>query len=150
MTCADCSHPGNKHDWETKVCTERNCMCTRYVDANGFDSIYNDMKPYLANLNEVSSKEMVLMQNVKYLRNCNNMEFVLMYMMLVDGMENKQVLEIVKQLWKYKGKLTDFETIRRCKQKLVNNFPDLYGPFEAKLIEEKQYKQSALEEWVTS
>ena len=148
--CQTCGHIGEAHNWSDGVCKEAGCYCMKFVEANGFDSIYNSMKPYLSSMTEVTDKIMYLLQNVKYLRNVSNKDFVLMYWMLVDGMEDRQVLELVKQLSKYKDKLTDSESIRRSRQKLVHDFPDLFGSFDPRFIDEKSYKMAAIEEWCTT
>ena len=150
MTCKTCGDSGEMHDFSTGVCRKKGCYCMQYVEAIGFDSILTQIKIGLDKLDEITDKEKFLLENLSFLRNTTNQEFVFYYWLLVDGMNDRNVLEIMKQLFRFKDKLTEPESIRRCKQKLVNRYPESFGPFDINLIKQKESRQSVFEEWVVS
>jgi len=148
MTCT-CGHSGELHDFETQVCKSHNCYCMKFNEAINFNSVITAIQKYLTNITEVSDSVKILLDNVKFLRNEDNKDFVLWYWLLVDGSKDKNVLHIVKELMKHKNKLADSETIRRVKQKLAETMPERYGALDPKLLQEKETKQLAIMEFIT-
>jgi hypothetical protein len=136
--CLKCNHIEDKHAaTEPRVCLDLDCSCDGF-DADVYRTDYQDL---LDKLQETRDKVKWLLENLKFLRNFGNKYFVLSYWKYVDG-----VTVINEASW---GKLTDPESIRRAKQLLVADNPDKYGPFEPNIVEQKQLRQLAFEEFCT-
>ncbi len=127
MVCI-CGH--DDHAWsEPTVCTDLFCKCEKYVEATPENPVDPAWQNYVNEMNTVKGKIVWLLQNVKFLRNYPNKLFV-------DWFRTK-VYD------------ADPETIRRTKQKLVEDLPGLYAPFEAPELDmQKQLKQVGIEEWI--
>lgn len=136
MVCI-CGHE-NHADTEPTVCSDIFCKCEKYVEATEENQVRHDWDKYVQSFNAVKEQMIWLLDNLKFLRN----------------MKNKDLQKFYREKIKYvtkKGKRfePDSETIRRVKQKLVEDYPERFGPFEAKFQIEKNLKQIAIEEWIT-
>lgn len=131
MTCRNCSHI---HITDTEkdpmnVCTDTACTCFNYENATEYNPVVQEWDKYTKEFETCKEQLIWIMDNLKYTRNLKNKTFV-------DFVRSK-----VKDY--------DPETIRRTKQKLVELYPERFGPFNADQFEqEKQFKQLAIEEWV--
>lgn len=128
MVCI-CGH--DDHAWsEPTVCSDLYCKCEKYVEATPENPVDPKWEQYVLEMNSVKGKVQWLLDNIKFLRNYPNKLFV-------DWFRTK-VYD------------ADPETVRRTKQKLVEDAPGRYGPFEASELEmQKQLKQVGIEEWLT-
>ena len=142
LTCK-CSH--EKHDWETGVCLASGCWCMKYEEAVGDNSVFQAHQKYLEQMEKAEDKVRYMLSNIKFLRNKPNKDFVFAYWVFCDGL-------IWNKLLTQEGarRLTDPETIRRAKQKLVEKNPEAYGPNNEEYIEEKNAKQFGIMEYVIS
>lgn len=138
--CNNCTHP--HATTEPQVCTWLNCNC----DENSFQP-YIEKKSFQY-YTSVIAKHNAIHKTIKYLlteipefRNYSNKDFIFTFWHYNNGFCPGMKLEIPM----YK-ELVDPETIRRCKQKVVEENPEL----EADKIQSfKNTKQKAIEEWVT-
>ncbi len=137
MTCT-CGH--DDHSWEEPtVCKNINCKCIKYVQATETNIVLSKHVVYLQHFESVRNQIMWILDNIKYLRNSKNKDFVDFYFEYVKvytpkGTEPRQ---------------PDYETVRRAKQLLVAQMPDRFGPYDTNVIIEKDHKQIAMEEFVT-
>jgi len=141
MVCR-CGH--SDHAWdEPRVCKTPSCRCINYEEAIGDNSVMHNHLKYLDEMEKTEDKVRYLLTNIKFLRNFPNKEFVFAYWAFCDGFKWNRILtkEGVRNL-------TDPESIRRSKQKLVEKNPDLYGPNNEIYIEEKYDKQTGIIEYV--
>ena len=96
-------------------------------------------------MEKAEDKVRYLLSNIKFLRNKPNKDFVFAYWVFCDGLIwNKPMTQEGAR------RLTDPETIRRAKQKLVEKNPEAYGPNNEEYIEEKNAKQFGIMEYVIS
>jgi hypothetical protein len=140
LTCI-CGH--DKHDWETHVCLDSSCFCIEFRLALGDGSIILDHVKYIRQIEKVSEKVKYILTNIKYSRNFPHKQFVFFYWRMADTLIlNKSVM--TESLM---NSLEDPENITRSRQKLARDFPELYGPFDLTLIEERELKQTAMTMW---
>ena len=140
MVCK-CGH--QNHDWETGVCMFKGFMCIKFDEAIGDDSVFHNHLKYLDQMEKTEDKVRYLLTNIKFLRNFPNKDFVFAYWVFCDGLKWNRIItkEAVRNL-------TDPESIRRVKQKLVEKNHDLYGPNNEIYIDEKISKQLGIMEYV--
>jgi len=80
-------------------------------------------------MNDIRNNIKYILDNFPFTRNFDNLSFYKFYEPII----NKTVkLEDCK---------TDPESVRRCKQLLVEKYPDRYGPTDPALIQKKMAKQ---------
>lgn len=129
MPCT-CGH--NDHAYtEPTVCKDLDCNCEQYIEATPDNPVDPQWKIYVDEMNTTVSKVKWLLQNIKFLRNYPNKLFV--------------------DWFRTKVYNADPETVRRSKQKLVEEFPEKYGPFDAPELEmQKQLKQLGIQEWLVN
>lgn len=127
MTCI-CGH--DKHAFtEPQVCCDINCKCEKFIEATPQNPVPAKWELTVKQMKTTKHKIAWLLENIKFLRNYPNKLFV-------DWFRDKV----------YDG---DPETIRRAKQKLVQDNYSKYGPIDAPLLEaQKQLKQIGIEEWI--
>ena len=129
MVCV-CGHDKHAFD-EPTVCCDLSCTCEHYLEATPANPVDPKWETYVKEMNTIKGKVSWILDNVKFLRNYPNKLFV-------DWFRSK-VYD------------ADPETVRRTKQKLVETWPDAYGPFIGSEIEmQKQLKQIGIEEWLVS
>ena len=146
MVCK-CGHSGNDHLFSegTEVCKIQGCWCMCFNEAIGDNSVFQAHQKYLEQMEKAEDKVRYLLSNIKFLRNKPNKDFVFAYWVFCDGLIwNKSMTQEVAR------RLTDPETIRRAKQKLVEKNPEAYGPNNEEYIEEKNAKQFGIMEYVIS
>ena len=132
MTC-QCGH--ENHAWtEPTVCRNLDCNCTEYREATVQHPIKFGWEKYVRAMDNMEMRLQWILDNLKMTRNYTNNEFIDFFIKTVKT--NKD------------GRTPAYETIRRCRQKLVEANPDRYGPFDPTLIEERKYKQVGIESWV--
>ena len=137
MVCV-CGHEKHAFDDPT-VCSDLYCNCIKFIEATPDNQVRQDWDKYVQSFNAVKKQMIWVLDNFKFLRN----------------MENKKLQKFYREkitfVTKKNGKRfePDSETIRRVKQKLVEDNYERFGPFEAKFQNEKSLKQVAIEEWLT-
>ena len=150
----DCKHGEGYHtgDWP-RVCKIHDCKCLNFTPDSFLPPSFFK---YLNELPQGKKKVRYLLDNIQYLRNENNEFFVLDYLIFTVGMQDRIILNIlralrsrIRYLQSRKIHVPDWESIRRAKQLLVAENPEKYGPFDPKVIAEKELKQSAIEEFLT-
>ncbi len=125
-----CGHQAHAWD-EPTVCCDPYCKCEKFIEATPENPVPANWIDYVNEFNYIKEKLVWLLENVKFLRNYPNKLFV--------------------DWFRAKVQDADPETIRRTKQKLVQENYAKYGPFEAPELEmQKQLKQVGIEEWVVS
>lgn len=134
MACQNCGHDHNPPSF--LFCNDRWCTCSNYT-SDGMEVV---AKISATICNFSTNKEIVeyMLKDVSDFRNLSNRDFVFTFWHYVHG------YSIPPRMRK---ELTDPETIRRVKQKLVEENP-AYAPTEEITIE-KIYKKWGVEEWVT-
>ena len=136
MTCI-CNH--DKHAYtDPTVCSNLYCNCTKFVEATEENQVRHDWDKYAQSFNAVKEQMIWLLDNLKFLRNMNNKTLQKFYRTKIKFVTKKD-----------KRFEPDSETIRRVKQKLVEDNYERFGPFEAKVQIEKNLKQFATEECIT-
>ena len=113
------------------------CNCTNYL-SKGMENIAS-IERAIAGLN--STKEVVefMLKNIPEFKDLNNKDFVFTYWHFTAGYVVPPAMRKM---------LTDPETIRRVKQKLVETNPEFEPSQEVQI--EKIWKKYGVEEWVTS
>jgi len=129
MTCANCGHDAFHADTEPRVCSILDCNCSHFIEATIESQIMPGYQKYLNGIETTKDQVKWVLENLKFTRNFRNEMFV--------------------DFFRSKVRKADPETIRRSKQYLVARNHDRYGAFNPTLLEEKAYKQLAIEEWVT-
>jgi len=133
-----CGH--REHAWdEPTVCKSMGCHCIHFEAATADRPAQSQIDRYIASFETVSDRIKWLLENIKYLRNLNNLGFVISYWELVCG---------IKFTDEQKRKMIDPEVIRRSKQKLVEHNQEKYGEFSPSFQEQKILKQYAMEEFI--
>jgi len=136
MVCT-CGHDKHAFD-EPTVCSDLYCNCVQYVEATEENQVRHDWDKYAQSFNAVKEQLIWLLDNLKFLRNMKNKDLQNFY--------RKKITFVTKQGKRFEP---DSETIRRVKQKLVENDYERFGPFDAEFQNEKNLKQFAIEEWIT-
>ena len=140
MRCDNCNH----HHAETQphVCTLLQCAC----DENSFEA-HEEKKSFqyyvsvIEQFETVHEKIKYLLEEIPEFRNYSNKQFVFTYWHYNNNFCPGMRLEIpIYQ------ELIDPETIRRCKQKVVEQNPLLAS--DEKTKSSKNIKKTAIEEWV--
>lgn len=137
MVCI-CGH--DDHSWnEPTVCKNIDCKCIKYVEADEKNIVLSRHVIYIRQFESVQKQVAWLLENLKYLRNFKNKDFIDFYFSHIRvfsprGSEPRE---------------PDYETIRRTRQLLAARMPDTYGPFDPETISERNIKQYAIEEFVT-
>ena len=80
-------------------------------------------------MNDVRNNIISIMERFDYTRNFTNLDFYKFYECAIHSTVR---LDDAK---------TDPESVRRCKQLLVERYPDRYGPTDPDLIQKKRDKQ---------
>ena len=140
--CSICHHY-HRSDNDTKVCTLLSCSCditkfqpeleTKSLDY--YQSVINSFET-------IAEKIKYLLQEIPQFRDLNNKQFIFAYWHYNNNFCPGMKLEIPVYI-----ELTDPETIRRCKQKVVENNPTLAA--SEKLSNLKNTKEIAVMDWVT-
>ncbi|KKN75468.1 hypothetical protein LCGC14_0380890 [marine sediment metagenome] len=99
-----------------------------------------DYENYLESLKTIKEKVKCILNDVPDSNNLSNKEFVFLYLHYVHGFVVPPKLRKV---------LTDFESIRRMHQKLVEDEPEKYGPTSKAYLAHKATKEVAVMESVT-
>jgi hypothetical protein len=137
-----CGHGGDKHTWNEspQVCVgELSCKCRGFELATPDRPAISQIDKYIQSFETISDRVKWLLENIKYLRNLNNLGFVISYWELACG---------IKFTEEQKRKMVDPEVIRRSKQKLVEHNPEKYGEFSPTVQEQKIIKQYSMEQWI--
>lgn len=132
MVCK-CGH--KDHDWETGVCKFQRCWCMKYEELKDNESVIPMFQKYLDELTKVEDKVKYILINIPETRNLKNKDFVFFYWHLVSRL-NIVNNDVIKSL-------DDPESIRRCRQLLVQHDADKYGPTNQEHLTEKALKESA-------
>ncbi len=141
MNCNNCNH--HHASTEPMVCTLLNCTC----DENSFEP-YLEQKSFqyytsvIEQFDTIHKKIKYLLTEIPEFRNYTNKQFVFAYWHYNNNFCPGMKLEIPTY-----QELVDPETIRRCKQKVVADNPELTP--DEKTESFKGIKKTAIEEWVT-
>jgi len=139
--CSTCGHY-HQPDNDTKVCTLLSCTCditkfTPEIKTKSFAQ-YNRA---INSFTKVADKIRYLLEEIPQFRELTNKQFVFAYWHYNNGFCPGMELHISTYY-----DLTDPETIRRCKQKVVETNPDLAASDE--VTDKKSEKKLAVEEWL--
>jgi len=95
---------------------------------------------YLEQLEKVEDKVKYILENIPETRNMKNKDFVFLYWHLVSKLNiiSNQVI----------ATLDDPESVRRCRQLLVQHDFSKYGPTDQEHIDEKNLKETATYSYV--
>lgn len=137
MVCK-CGH--DKHDWETQVCVYPGCWCMQYEALKNNESVIPKHQRYLEQYEKVEDKVKYILENIPETKELKNKDFVFFYWHLVSKLTmitNRTIKD-----------LDDPESIRRCRQLLVQHNPERYGPKNQEHLTEKTLKESATYSYV--
>jgi hypothetical protein len=156
-----CGEPENKHaKSEPRVCNSLASGCWGFQPKLDFPY---DYEKYLNEIPETKEKIRWLLENIAPLRNEANQLFDIDYLIFTIGSKDQIIFHLLKSLRSRIRYLTlqkkliieDWETIRRAKQLLVDkegkgtgNYAK-YGPYDPKVEQEKEMKQTAFEEYLS-
>lgn len=140
--CQRCTH-FHRSDNDTKVCTLLDCSCdiTTFepeIETKSLDYYQNVIQTFTT----IQDKIKYLLTEIPKFRDLNNKQFVFAYWYYNNRFCPGMALDIPTY-----SQLTDPETIRRCKQKVVENDPTLGASNEISNL--KNTKKVAIEEWLT-
>lgn len=137
--CHHFHHPDN----DTKVCTLLSCSCdiTKFQPELETKSL-DYYQSVLNTFDDIAGKVKYLLEEIPQFRDLTNKQFVFAYWHYNNNFCPGMKLEIPVYT-----KLTDPETITRCKRKVVENNPTLAA--SETLSNLKNAKQVAIMEWVT-
>ena len=137
MVC-QCGH--SQHDWETGVCIYPGCWCMEYAELKNEETVIQRSQKYLDQLEQVEDKVKYILENIPESRNLKNKDFVFLYWHLVSKL-NIISNDIIKRL-------DDPESIRRCRQLLVQHNKEKYGATNQEHLTEKVLKESGTYQYV--
>ncbi len=140
--CSTCHHY-HESDGDTKVCTLLDCSCdiTKFqpeLETKSLDYYQNVINTF----SNIADKIKYLLDEIPQFRDLTNKQFIFAYWHYNNNFCPGMKLEISTY-----SHLTDPETIRRCKQKVVENNPTLAASDEFTNL--KNTKKTAIEEWLT-
>ena len=92
------------------------------------------------NLKYIEGKVAWLLDNICTTRNLKNMDFVFAYWEYYFGLKIPEYM---------RRDLTDPESVRRVKQKLVESAPKKYGPFDKNVLDAKFISEEKFRDYVT-
>ena len=155
MPCT-CSHTDHANTVPT-VCKNLDCNCENYLEVgdNSQDTVTKDhgvsVKTYsisdhqriIESYDTIYDKIKYLLREIPVFRSLTNKQFVFAFWHYSFGFSPGMVLDTVTY-----NQLTDPESIRRCKQKVVENHPELQASDE--MLYKKDNKQLAIMNWVIS
>lgn len=141
MVCK-CGHSGNDHVFSegTEVCNIQGCWCMCFNEAIGDNSVIPRHQKYLEQYEKTEDKVRYILENIPETRNLKNKDFVFFYWHMVHKL-NIVNNEVIKHL-------TDPESIRRCRQLLVQHDRDRYGETNQNTSNEKHLKENATYQFV--
>jgi len=113
-------------------------MC--FKEAIGDNSVIPKHQKYLEQYEKTEEKVKYILVNIPETRNLKNKDFVFFFWHMVHRL-NIVNNETIK-------KLTDPESIRRCRQALVQENKAKYGPTDSTFEEEKTMKEAATYQYV--
>ena len=130
-----CGHDDHS-DITPHVCWSTSCRCVEFVAAptpselkTAQDKAQADLKHYITQYKTVTERLRYVLAHNPELRNFSTQEFITWYHDNVDPDAY-------------------FETVRRSKQKLVQESPKQYGPTNTETIRQQHIKQQATKQWV--
>lgn len=140
MKCNNCNH--YHASTEPYVCTLLSCTCNdttfeRYDEKKSFQYYISVIEQF----DTIYAKIKYLLEEIPKFRNYGNKQFVFAYWHYNNNFCPGMKLEIPIY-----NELDDPESIRRCKQKIVRQHPEL-APDE-KIRSFQTIKQNAIEEWI--
>ena len=135
----NCYHEAGSHCSETGVCMVHMCLCQVYIPQNPQrPADIDEYRSYIQSLHGTNAKIQAMLDDIPEFRNLTNKEFVFVYWHYHDG------YVVPPQVRKH---LTEPDTIRRAKQKLVEENPK-YLP-DSNTQAHKETKEMATKEYVT-
>jgi len=140
LFCTNCQHFHNYYKPSNSyICSESMCFCERFESQGINKADYDKIK---LELDTIKQKITWILENIPEMRELNNKQFVFAYWHYEFNFCPGMILDV-----KTYYHLTDPETIRRVKQKIVENHPS-YGPTNDEFIIQKGIKKGAIEEWI--
>lgn len=139
--CINCEHEHfpNQRD-NTYPCSNIRCNCRHFVPISDEPEKH---KKYIRSMEKLKDKIEYILQNIPAFRNLTNKQFVFAFWHYNNNFTTGMQLDARTYI-----ALPDPESIRRCRQKIVQNNPDL-GPKDEKFIDEKLHKEWGILQWVT-
>jgi len=139
--CTTCGHL-HRSDNDTKICTLLECMCdiTKFQPQLETKSI-SHYQQILESYDNIYDKVKYLLEEIPAFRNLTNKELVFSFWHYHFGWTPGMILDIPTY-----SKLTDPESILRCKRKVVENHSELGA--DEKTLNKKYEKQLAIMDWV--
>jgi len=137
--CKHCMHTEDQHDPVSKVCLVNEpdrCYCMTF-DAMT-PKIIREIEQYVTKYIDTEERVKAVLEKIPNARNIPNKGFVFLYWQIFSNY-------VVPP--KIRKELTDPETIRRCKQKVVEDAPEKFGPYDADMVDAKGIKELATAEW---
>lgn len=136
--CTNCQHEHRDFDG-VMVCKERLCFCDKFEEAGVGKAEYDK---YTKSMDSTFEKIEWMLRNIPAFRELNNKQFIFAFWHYEFNFCPGMVLDIPTY-----SRLTDPESIRRAKQKIVEKYPEL-APTDQTLLIEKAIKEHSLFEWV--
>jgi len=135
--CANCNH--HHAAVEPQVCTLLNCTCDEnsFKDSKSFEYYTSVIEQF----ETIHEKIKYLLDEIPAFRSLNNKQFIFAYWHYNNNFCPGMHLAIPTY-----HELADPETIRRCKQKVVEQNPHLKS--DENLQSKKDAKKIAIEEWL--
>ena len=112
----------------------------KYDEAIGDNSILPKHQKYFEQYEQTEDKVRYILENIPETRNMKNKDFVFFYWHMVHRL-NIVNNEVIKHL-------TDPESIRRCRQLLVQHNKEKYGETSLEMTHEKYQKENATYQYV--
>lgn len=139
--CINCEHEHfeNQRD-NTYPCSNIYCKCRHFISSTNEP---DKAKKYIRSLETLTEKIEYILKNIPAFRNLTNKQFVFAFWHYNNNFTTGMQLDARTYL-----ALPDPESIRRCRQKIVQHNPDL-GPEDERFIDEKLHKEWGTLQWVT-
>ena len=111
-----------------------------YDELKNNESVIPRHQKYLEQYEKVDDKVKYILENIPESKEMKNKDFVFFYWHLVSKLNiiNNDII----------SRLDDPESIRRCRQLLVQHNPEKYGPKNQEHLTEKALKESATYSYV--
>lgn len=141
LHCLNCEHDhfANQRD-NTYPCGNIRCYCRHFISSENRAEAH---KKYIRSMETLTEKIEYILTNIPAFRNLTNKQFVFAFWHYNNNFTTGMTLDARTYL-----SLPDPESIRRCKQKIVQHNPEL-GPNDERFIDEKLAKEYGIWQWVT-
>ncbi len=143
--CGNCNHThtfffDDDSEETLNFCSDKTCVCERYESMVVPDRI----SFYANNIGRTVDRVRYVLSNLGFMRNLSDKWFTLYYWQYIEGW-NMWKSPLTQEL---SHKLTEAGALTRARRKLKELNPDLYGPFDAESINEREFKQLGIMEYM--